>query len=164
MHVQDPVRALEEMKRVTKPGGIVASREPGVGMVSIKPDIEPFTRLLSEFDPAKLKFIYAIGSSAQAGMHKRTWAVEAGFGEEDGGRIWEQKSYEAITVAGMNIFTGVSRDRAVELGIATQEQIEEWTGIWNQWAKLDEREALREFVDTLCFKPVRGLREKKIDA
>jgi len=153
MHVTDPVKVLKEMKRVTKPGGVVATRDPGIGMTSLKPEREPFTRLSSEYDPAKLRFLNALGSSAQAGLHKKAWAMEAGFGEKDGGKIWEQRSYERVRPHGMNIFTGSNRDNAVELGVVAYEQIDEWAGIWDQWARLEEREALREFVDTLCFKP-----------
>lgn len=153
MHVTDPVKALKEMKRVVKPGGIVASRDPGVGLISLKPENEDTKRLLAECSPAKMKFIDAAGSCFQAGLHKRAWAVEAGFGEENGGRIWEQKSYEDVPLEGLNLFTGAARDGAVKLGVATYEQIDEWTRLWNDWAKLPEKEALREFVDTLCFKP-----------
>lgn len=152
MHVTDPVKALKEMKRVVKPGGIVATRDPGVGMMSIKPDREPFKRLLTEWAPAHGRFLDKVGSCARAGLHKKAWALEAGFGEEHGGRIWEKKSIEVLRPDGVNLLA-ISRDKALELGIATAEQIDAWTGIWKQWAKLDEREALREFVDTLCFKP-----------
>ena len=39
-HLQDPVRALREMRRVTKPNGIVAVRDSDLGTFAWYPEIE----------------------------------------------------------------------------------------------------------------------------
>ncbi|CAN8105815.1 unnamed protein product [Discula destructiva] len=155
MHVVDRVKVMKEMHRVVKPGGIVASRDPGAGMVAVKPERPPFTRLLTEFEPVVMRFIDSIGSCYQAGLYKRAWAVEAGFGEQAGGRILELKSYER-TKDQMNLFRYAVGDKVVEMGLASAEQVKEWKSIWDEWDKIDEREAVREFVDMLCFKAGEG--------
>lgn len=153
MHVPDRVKAFKELRRVCKPGGIVASRDPAAHMVAVKPDRSPFTRLVSEYGPIQWSVLDSYGTCSHAGLYKRQWAVEAGFGGEDnGGVIWEQKSYESLTHSS-NLLKGPKlRNKAIELGVATEQQIEELTSIWDQWAQLPGHEVTRECMDMLCFK------------
>ncbi|KAJ0107264.1 UbiE/COQ5 methyltransferase [Diaporthe amygdali] len=152
MHLPDPIKAFKAMYRVVKPGGIVATRDPsGRGIVSIIPDRPPFTELMTEASPAQMKYIDAVGSFSQFGLHKEKWAREAGFGERDGGKIEVRLSYEHVTTA-WNLFRGSMADQAVRLGIITQEQVTRWADIWSEWTKEEDRLAKKEFVDMLCFK------------
>lgn len=151
MHLTEPVRALRAMYRVVKPGGIVASRDPsGRGIVAIHPDRPPFNALMAEHSPAQMRYVDAMGSRIKAGVYKEGWAREAGFGG-DGGRIEVARSLEHVTWE-WNILKGSFADRAVEMGIATREQVERWAWIWKEWVKEEGRFQKREFVDMLCFK------------
>ncbi|KAJ4396044.1 hypothetical protein N0V93_000260 [Gnomoniopsis smithogilvyi] len=152
MHVPDRVKAFKELRRVCKPGGIVASRDPGAHMVAVKPDRPPFTRLVSEYGPLQWSVLDSFGTCSHAGLYKKQWAVEAGFGQEHGEQIWEQKSYEYLTHKSNLLKGSPVRDKAIELGLATEQQIDELTSIWDEWAQLPEHEVTRECVDMLCFK------------
>ncbi|KAL1871917.1 hypothetical protein Daus18300_004551 [Diaporthe australafricana] len=152
MHLTDPVKAFKAMYRVLKPGGIVATRDPsGRGIVTIVPNRPPFTTLMTEASPAQIRFIDAVGSCSQAGLYKNKWARAAGFGEEDGGTIEEEFSHEHVTMA-WNLFRGSMADKAIELGVVTEEQVKRFAEIWSQWVKEDGHFAKKEFVDMLCFK------------
>lgn len=131
----------------------MATRDPGAGLIGVKPDRPPFTRLVSEYGPIQWGLLDAFGTCSHAGFYKREWALEAGFGDESGGRIWEQKSYEHSTHQS-NMFKGpgILRDKAIQMGFATDQQLDDLTGIWDQWSKLSEHEITRECVDMLCFK------------
>lgn len=152
MHVPDRVKAFKELRRVCKPGGIVASRDPGAHMVAVKPDVPPFTRLISEYGPIQWSVLDSFGTSSHAGFYKKEWATEAGFREENGERIWEQKSNEYLTRQSNLLKDSPVRDKAIELGLATEQQIDELTGIWEQWAQVPGHVVTRECVDMLCFK------------
>lgn len=152
MHVPDRVKAFRELRRVCKPGGVVASRDPAAHLVAVKPDRLPFTRLISEYGPIQWGVLDSFGTCSHAGFYKKKWALEAGFGEDNGERIWEQKSNEYLTHKVNLLKDSPVRDKAIELGLATEQQIDELTGIWDQWAQLPEHEVTREFMDMLCFK------------
>lgn len=119
--------------------------------MAIKPDRLPFTRLVSEYGPIQWALLDSFGTCSHAGFYKKKWAAEAGFGEEKGDRIWEQKSYECLTHEA-NVFKGTTRDKVIELGLATGKQVDELTSIWAQWVEIPEHEATRECIDMLCFK------------
>lgn len=152
MHVPDRVKAFKELRRVCKPGGIVASRDPGAHMVAVKPNELPFTRLISEYGPIQWAVLDSFGTCSHAGFYKKNWAVEAGFREENGERIWEQTSNEYLTRQSNLLKDGPVRDKAIELGIATQQKIDELTDIWEHWAQVPGHEITRECIDMLLFK------------
>ncbi|CAN8104538.1 unnamed protein product [Discula destructiva] len=154
MHIPDAITALKEMHRVLVPNGIMATRDISAGIFSIRPSYPPFDKLMTDYVPVAEGFLEAAGSCSRAGLHKRTWAVAAGFDEA---RISEQKSYEYLRDVG-RLWRAPAKARFVDLGLATEEQVEEWDRIWALWAKLpvEEREGIKEYVDMLYFKPRRS--------
>lgn len=76
-HVRDPVRALKEMRRVVKPGGIVASRDTAAM------DWYPRLPELGRWFELRAKVGKYLGGNPDPGPYLHVWAQEAGFARQD---------------------------------------------------------------------------------
>ncbi|MEV0255739.1 class I SAM-dependent methyltransferase [Streptomyces sp. NPDC050732] len=76
-HVGDPVRALREMRRVCKPGGIVAVRDADYSAMTWYPELPAMDDWLDLY----LRVARANGGEPDAGRRLKSWALEAGFAE-----------------------------------------------------------------------------------
>ncbi|MEU6688073.1 methyltransferase domain-containing protein [Streptomyces sp. NPDC046832] len=74
-HVGDPVRALQEMKRVVRPGGIVAVRDADYGAMTWYPDVRGLDAWLDLYH----RVARANGGEPDAGRRLKAWARQAGF-------------------------------------------------------------------------------------
>ncbi|WP_371675807.1 methyltransferase domain-containing protein [Streptomyces sp. NBC_01276] len=74
-HVGDPVRALREMRRVCRPGGIVAVRDADYAAMTWY----PASPVLDEWQALYRRVARANGGEPDAGRRLRAWAREAGF-------------------------------------------------------------------------------------
>lgn len=84
-HVGDPVRALREMRRVCKPGGIVAARDGDYSGFFWYPE----TRALDEWLELYLTVARGNGGEPNAGRFLHAWARQAGFADVTAGAsIW----------------------------------------------------------------------------
>jgi SAM-dependent methyltransferase len=76
-HVADPVRALGEMRRVCRPGGLVAARDADYAAMSWYPRVPELASWLALYR----RIARANGGEPDAGRHLLGWARAAGFAD-----------------------------------------------------------------------------------
>lgn len=140
-HVTDPVQVLREMRRVTKPGGIVAVREVDFGGMIWYPESAGMTRWAETY----ALVARANGGEPDAGRRLLMWARQAGFDptkvvctsscwcyatpeeKEWWGGLWAERLLKS------NFF-----HTATNNGIATGEEIEALSKAWTEWANAED--------------------------
>ncbi|KAK1077943.1 hypothetical protein LTR33_007659 [Friedmanniomyces endolithicus] len=141
-HLSDPVGAYREMLRVAKPnGGLVANRESDLRMWSYYPAL-PGLRRAHEVLLATTR---EGGGNVDAGAKLVAWAMQAGVGRE---RIevsmgtWMYSSVMERRMWGDTMAErcrrGGGRDKALELGIATEADFEEMAEAWAEWQAAED--------------------------
>ncbi|MDI3385314.1 methyltransferase domain-containing protein [Streptomyces sp. B-S-A8] len=74
-HVGDPVQALRELRRVVRPGGIVAVRDSDYAAMTWHPHTPGLDDWLELYE----RVARANGGEPDAGRRLKSWALEAGF-------------------------------------------------------------------------------------
>lgn len=110
-HVADPVAALVEMRRVCRPGGLVAVRDADYGGFTWAPADPVLDRWLELYRTVAR----ANGGEPDAGRHLLGWVNDAGFARVDaGGSMWC-----FTTAEDRRWWGGLWADRMVQSDLAT---------------------------------------------
>jgi SAM-dependent methyltransferase len=134
-HVGDPVQALREMRRVAKPGGIVAARDAdyaGFIWFPLLPELDEWLRLYREAARAN-------GGEPDAGRRLLAWARAAGFTDV----MATASTWCYATPAEREWWGGMWADRILESalarqltrdGLATRDDLQRISEAWRAWA------------------------------
>jgi SAM-dependent methyltransferase len=133
-HLDDPVAALVEMRRVCGSDGIVAVRDVVYETMTWFPESDGLARWLDLY----LSVARATGGAPDAGRRLRSWAIAAGFSEvvstasawcysSDAERAWWSELWAERVVS-----SHFAR-QAVDLGLATTSELERLSDAWRAW-------------------------------
>ncbi|UZJ33409.1 class I SAM-dependent methyltransferase [Streptomyces endophytica] len=135
-HVGDPVQALREMRRVTKPGGIVAVRDSDYSAMTWYPEVPGLT----DWQQLYLRVARGNGGEPDAGRRLHAWARQAGFAPEavtaTAGtwcyRTPEERAWWSELWADRTVSSSYARI-AVDGGHATEAELRRIAEAWRAW-------------------------------
>lgn len=138
-HVADPVQALREMRRVCRPGGVVAVRDADYAAFTWWPRVPALDRWLDLYETAAR----ANGGEPDAGRRLLGWAIEAGFdAPEVGASTWcfatpEDREHWGGMWADRIVGSDLARQLVERHGVTAAELDDLATG-WRQWVGSDD--------------------------
>lgn len=134
-HLQDPVGALREFARVTRPGGIVAVRDADYAAMTWHPHSDALDAWLALYR----EVARSNGAEPDAGRRLLEWSSDAGLAEVlPSASVWcfatpgEREWWGGLQAD--RIRESAVAEQAVQLGLADAEALDRIAEAWQKWA------------------------------
>ncbi|UIX29773.1 class I SAM-dependent methyltransferase [Streptomyces sp. GQFP] len=152
-HVGDPVRALREMHRVTKPGGYIAVRDGDYLAMAWYPE----SAGLDDWLDLYRRVARANGGEPDAGRRLKSWALRAGLTDITAtSSTWTFADTDEVAWwSGLwadRTLASAYADRATEGGLATVEQLRAVSEAWREWGRREDAWFTVPHGEILCRK------------